>query len=82
MGTYRFNELLNDIRTNLMAYIWSGEGDEIDASYNLEAIFTAINDVSRQYGELQDKYSELVRDKMKSDRDLAELRRKIEKLEE
>ena len=81
MGTYKFNELLNEIRTNLMAYIWAGDGDEIDASYNLETIFTTINDACRQYEELWNKYSDLVMDKVKLENELTDLRKKIRELE-
>lgn len=52
-----FKAMTDSIRTDLMSYIWAGEGDEIDACKMLQRIFNNLDELETQYQEQLDHES-------------------------
>ena len=62
MTVYPIEALTNDIKLDLMAYIWSGEGEEIAAAENLHNIFNTLEKIAEKYNDVvtdRDYYKEM-----------------------
>lgn len=81
MTTYEYNDLLDEIRVNLMAYIWSGEGEEVAASFNLQQIFETLGKAHKEYEKAFHQYSDLYKEKLDKEIKIRELGDKIRELE-
>ena len=80
MPTIDFYELLNEIRVNLMSYLWSDTGDELEASHYLQEIFDTLDSAVKAYDKLQTDLIVEKNDNIRLHKKLLELENKIRDL--